>query len=57
MTAYQCRTFADTVTDFLDGALDSQAAALFLLHAESCTGCARYLEQLRRTLDLLRRLR
>ena len=50
------RRLVDLVTDHLEGALDAAAAAEFDAHLARCPGCDAYLEQVRRTVDLLGRV-
>ena len=45
-----CQELVELVTDYLEGALGERDRALFEEHIASCTGCARYLEQLRATI-------
>jgi anti-sigma factor RsiW len=39
----------DLVTEYLDGALNSDRAALFEQHLNFCDGCVTYVDQLRLT--------
>ncbi len=47
-----CQELVELVTDYLDGALPPRERARFEAHLEACTGCARYVEQLRTTIAL-----
>jgi anti-sigma factor RsiW len=48
-----CEEFVELVTAYLEGALDATATQEFEQHLELCDGCERYLDQIRRTIDLL----
>ncbi len=48
-----CVEFVDLATEYLDGALEPEVARRFAAHPGECPGCAAYLEQLRRTIELL----
>jgi hypothetical protein len=52
-----CEELVELVTDYLDGALDRDTEARFVLHATSCTGCATYLQQFRDTIAAIGTLR
>jgi hypothetical protein len=45
-----CEELVELVTDYLDGALDRDTEARFVLHATSCPGCETYLRQFRDTI-------
>jgi anti-sigma factor RsiW len=49
-----CREFVELVTEFLDGALGDLVQRRFLQHLEACTGCERYLDELRNTISAVR---
>jgi anti-sigma factor RsiW len=51
-----CRDVVELVTDYLEGALDSGEARQFERHLSTCEGCARYVEQMRRTIAAVGRL-
>jgi anti-sigma factor RsiW len=51
-----CQELVELVTDWLEGALDARHARLFEEHLLACTGCATYVEQLRRTIEATGRL-
>jgi anti-sigma factor RsiW len=44
-----CREVVELVTDYLDGALDSETRARFEAHLELCGPCVEYVEQIRTT--------
>ena len=44
-----CRQVVDLVTEYLDGALNRDRAALFEQHLNFCDGCVTYVDQLRLT--------
>ncbi len=46
----------ELVTDYLEGALEPDERARFEEHVAPCDGCTNYVEQMRRTLELLGRL-
>ena len=45
-----CDEFVELVTAYLDGALDPHTEARFVAHLAECTGCDRYLDQIRHTI-------
>jgi anti-sigma factor RsiW len=47
-----CRELVELVTDYLEGALAAEDRARFDAHVDECTGCARYLEQIRVTIAI-----
>jgi anti-sigma factor RsiW len=51
-----CQELVELVTAYLEGDLDEEQRAAFEEHLELCPGCATYLAQFRRTVDLLGRL-
>lgn len=51
-----CQELVELVTDWLEGALDVRHTALFEEHLAACDGCARYVAQLRRTIEATGRL-
>lgn len=51
-----CNHVVELVTEFLEDDLDPHAELRFTNHIRGCLGCARYLDQVRQTLDLLRGL-
>jgi len=42
-----CRELLDLITDYLEGALSAPDRVRFEDHLRECSGCARYLDQLR----------
>jgi anti-sigma factor RsiW len=52
----RCAEATELVTLHLDDALDDRDRRLFELHVDACTGCTRYVAQIRRTIDLTGRV-
>jgi hypothetical protein len=52
-----CQEFVELVTDYLEGALPDGERMRFDDHMAGCTGCTRYLEQMRWTITTAGRLR
>ena len=52
-----CQEVVELVTDYLDGALPAQDAALFEQHLNFCEGCVWYVDQIKRTVDTLGEVR
>jgi anti-sigma factor RsiW len=52
-----CQELVELVTEYFEGALSPEDARRFEEHAAVCKGCGRYLEQMRRTIELTGRLR
>ena len=52
MEDLSCQELVELVTDYLDGALPPREHARFEAHLAACTGCARYVEQLRTTIAI-----
>ena len=52
----RCAEAIELVTLHLDDALDDRDRSLFELHVDACTGCTRYVAQIRQTIDLTRRV-
>jgi predicted anti-sigma-YlaC factor YlaD len=52
-----CRQVVDLVNDYLERALPSEAASLFEQHVNFCEGCALYVDQMRRTVAAVGRVR
>ena len=48
-----CEELVELVTDYLEGALDRDTEARFVLHATACQGCETYLAQFRRTVEAI----
>lgn len=53
MSDLDCREFVELVTSYLEGSMDAQAEQDFVDHLALCDGCERYLDQMRRTSELL----
>ncbi|MEX2227361.1 MAG: zf-HC2 domain-containing protein [Dehalococcoidia bacterium] len=53
----KCRELVELVTDYVEGALSPGARAHFEAHLRGCPWCTRYLEQMRRTIEMTGRLR
>ena len=51
-----CNETIELVTEFLDDSLGPHAELKFINHIRGCLGCARYLEQVQRTIEELRSL-
>lgn len=45
-----CRKFEDSITDYLDGSLESPIARLFLAHSLQCRACRSLLDEVKSTL-------
>jgi predicted anti-sigma-YlaC factor YlaD len=54
---FTCREMVELVSDYLEEALADRDRALFEQHLVLCDGCTAYLDQMRRTLALIGRLR
>ena len=52
----RCAEAIELVTLHLDDALDGRDRRLFEHHVDACTGCTRYVAQIRQTIDLTRRV-
>jgi anti-sigma factor RsiW len=52
-----CVEFVETVTDYLEGAMDRSERARLESHLRACPGCSRYLAQMRTTIELAGMLR
>ena len=52
-TDLACRELVDLVTDYLEGALSPADTLRFERHLRDCDGCQAYVDQYRRTIDLL----
>jgi anti-sigma factor RsiW len=51
-----CQEFVELVTDYDEGALTEEERRRFEQHFANCTGCERYLDQMRTTVALTGRL-
>ena len=56
MEDLSCKELVELVTDYFDGALTPRDRARFEAHLDACTGCARYVEQMRATIAAAGRL-
>jgi predicted anti-sigma-YlaC factor YlaD len=52
-----CQELTELLTDYLEGAMPPDQAALLEAHLEVCEGCVNYISQMSQTLRTLRRLR
>jgi anti-sigma factor RsiW len=52
----RCAEAIELVTLYLDDALDDRDRRLFGRHVDACTGCTRFVAQIRQTIDLTRRV-
>jgi anti-sigma factor RsiW len=52
----RCTEAIELVTLRLDDALEDRDRRLFEQHVDGCTGCTRYVAQIRQTIDLTRRV-
>jgi anti-sigma factor RsiW len=52
-----CQEVVELVTDFLDGALPAEDAALFEQHLNFCEGCVWYVDQIKTTVETLGEVR
>lgn len=57
ITELTCREMVELVSDYLEGALADHDRARFEQHLVLCEGCTAYLDQMRRTVALVGRLR
>jgi len=48
-----CKQLVELVTDYLEGSLSEQDRLRFEVHLEGCDGCRNYLQQIKRTINLL----
>ena len=51
-----CQELVELVTDYLEGTLPADERARFEEHLAPCEGCTNYVEQMRRTVELVGRL-
>ena len=51
-----CKEFVEVLTDYLEDALDPAERADIERHIVICRGCSNYIEQMRRTIDLVGRV-
>ena len=55
-TAISCQEVVEVVTDYLEGTLAAEDAAIFEAHLELCEGCRWYLDQMRITIESVGRI-
>jgi anti-sigma factor (TIGR02949 family) len=48
-----CQDIIEIVTEYLEGAMSTEERQRFEDHLSSCPGCVTYVEQIRRTIDLV----
>ena len=49
-TEFSCQEMIEVVTNYLDGALDTDEQQRFERHLSRCAGCNTYLDQIRETI-------
>jgi anti-sigma factor RsiW len=52
-----CQEVVELVTDYVEQALPPQEAAVFEQHLNFCDGCVWYVDQVRKTIDMVGELR
>jgi anti-sigma factor RsiW len=55
-TAISCQEVVEVITDYLEGKLSAENAAIFEAHLELCDGCRWYLDQMRTTIAAVGRI-
>jgi anti-sigma factor RsiW len=55
-TAISCREVVEVITDYLEGKLSPEDAAIFEAHLAICNGCQWYLDQIRTTIATVGRI-
>jgi anti-sigma factor RsiW len=55
-TEISCQEVVEVVTDYLEGRLSPEDAAIFEAHLAICDGCQWYLDQIRITIDTVGRI-
>jgi anti-sigma factor RsiW len=55
-TATSCQEVVEVITDYLEGKLSAEDAAIFEAHLELCDGCRFYLDQMRTTIAAVGRI-
>jgi anti-sigma factor RsiW len=55
-TAISCQEVVEVITEYLEGKLSPEDAAIFEAHVELCDGCRWYLEQMRTTIAAVGRI-
>jgi predicted anti-sigma-YlaC factor YlaD len=51
--ALSCQELVELVTEYLEGSLSETDRARFEEHIGGCSGCRNYLEQMRKTIELV----
>jgi anti-sigma factor RsiW len=51
-----CQEVVEVITDYLEGALGPEEAALFEQHVNFCDGCEWYVDQMRATIETVGRI-
>jgi predicted anti-sigma-YlaC factor YlaD len=51
-----CQELVELVNEYLEGALPPEDKARFEAHLDECEGCLNYLNQMRKTIELVGRL-
>jgi predicted anti-sigma-YlaC factor YlaD len=51
-----CQEIVELVTDYLESALLPRTQTLFEEHVAGCPGCTNYIDQVQKTIDMLRKL-
>ena len=57
MEEMPCQELVEVVTDYLEGALAARDRARFEAHLSECEACRHYVEQIRRTVAVVGKLR
>ncbi len=53
---FSCKDIVELVTDYLEQALLLETQAKFEEHVEECPGCETYIDQVQKTISMLRKL-
>jgi predicted anti-sigma-YlaC factor YlaD len=54
--ALSCQEVVELVTDYFEGTLGAEQAAVLEAHLELCDGCRSYVEQMRTTIETVGRI-
>ena len=54
--ALTCQELVEIVTDYLEGSMTESERARFDAHIQDCHGCTHYLEQMRKTIEVVGKL-
>jgi anti-sigma factor RsiW len=57
MSHISCQEVVELVTDYVERALPADEAAVFEQHLNSCDRCVWYVDQVRKTIDVVGQLR